>query len=120
MTQPVDFLNPKYSVFLEVLQERTAQDKQWGEQNHNLVEWIAILTEEIGETSQQAVDFHFSNPVKYIDHKLAEPKKMTRPAENPDQKERLENYRKELIQVAAVAIQMIESVDRNEFNLKCD
>lgn len=32
------------------------------------------------------------------------------------QKSRLKNYRMELIQVAAVAVQMVESLDRNELN----
>ena len=48
-------------ILREVKNERLKQNTKWGEQNHNLVEWIAILTEEVGEVSREAVDFHFAN-----------------------------------------------------------
>jgi len=101
-------------VLYEVKQEREKQQQKWGEQNHNPVEWIAILTEEVGEASKEALDHHFCNPVKLIDHKGSEPRKMVSEATESDQLQRLKDYRAELIQVAAVATQMVESLDRNE------
>ena len=87
--------------------ERLKQENKWGEQNHNLVEYMAILTEEVGEASKEAIDYHFKN------------KSSCNNAPSHDlQKRRLKNYREELIQVAAVAVQMIESVDRNELKYR--
>ena len=73
----------------EIRNERTAQDKKWGEQNHDRYKWVAILTEETGEVSEAALE-----------------------AEHDP--EWISNYRDELIQVAAVAVAMIECLDRNQ------
>ena len=75
----------------EIANERVRQNDKWGEQNHKPVEWIAILTEEVGEAAKEAIENHFEYP----------------------NNEGLTNYRKELVQVAAVAVQMIECFDRN-------
>ncbi len=90
--------------------ERKKQNAKWGEQNHNLVEWIAILGEEFGEASTEAVDYHFANQPKgeHFDTDSIGFEGL--------QKTRLENYRKELIQLAAVAVQAIASLDRNELS----
>lgn len=91
-----------------ILVERQKQNTKWGAQNHNLVEWVAILGEEFGEVSREAVDYHFANQPKgeHFDTNSLGFEDL--------QQTRLENYRKELIQLAAVAVQMIESLDRNE------
>jgi NTP pyrophosphatase (non-canonical NTP hydrolase) len=75
----------------EVQQERVKQDAKWGEQNHLPIEWCAILGEEVGEVNKEALENHF----RYND------------------KRNYANYRDELIQVAAVAVAMIECLDRN-------
>lgn len=90
----------------EIRQERERQNEKWGEQNHNLVEWMAILTEEHGEAGKEALEFHFG--AQEFSPSLDETKKAF--------KEKLDAYRTELIQVAAVAVSMIESVERNEYN----
>lgn len=64
--------------------EREHQDKEWGEQNHEPAYWLAILVEEVGEAAKEIVDY---NPY---------------------------NLRNELVQIAAVAIAAIESLERNE------
>lgn len=79
------------NILSEIATERVRQDAKWGEQNHSPIEWIAILGEEFGEASKEALEHHF----KYAGN------------------EGLANYRKELIQVAAVAVSMIECLDRN-------
>lgn len=94
----------KKTVIREVEDERRDQDYKWGQQDHNLVEWMTILTEEVGEAAKEACDYHFNNP----------PKKFTCLSQDDIQKKRLAAYRKELIQTAAVAIAMVESLDRNE------
>jgi hypothetical protein len=67
------------------------QDTKWGIQNHNAVEWIAILTEEVGEAARESVDFHFGNREGALDR-----------------------LKEELVQVAAVALQALESINRQE------
>jgi len=73
----------KVTAIEEVVLERENQDIKWGAQNHFPLGWLAILMEEVGETSKEACE---GNMV---------------------------NYRKEMIQVAAVAVAAIESIDRN-------
>lgn len=90
------------TILSEVQKERQRQNEKWGIQDHNAVEWVAILTEEVGEVSKEAVDFHFANGDKNV---------KDTPSESL-QGERLMAYRKECIQVAAVAVQMVESLDR--------
>ncbi len=87
------------TILTEIQKERQRQNDKWGVQNHNAVEWIAILTEEVGEAGKEAVDFHFANDC-CLDN------------EDVIQQERIKNYRKECIQIAAVAVQMVESLDR--------
>lgn len=82
------------SIFEEIKKERLAQDAKWGEQNHKPIEWVAILTEEVGEVSKEALESHFKQYYRDVNQ--------------------LANYRKELIQVAAVAISMIQCLDRNK------
>ena len=90
------------SILKEVQNERLRQNEKWGEQNRNVVEWVAILTEEVGEVAKEAVDFHFANGDVDVNLRAGESL----------QRQRIENYRKECIQVAAVAVQMVESLDR--------
>ena len=82
-----------YNVLIEVFDERKRQDEIWGKQNHTPMEWLPILMEEVGEASKAALEEYFNEYVKA---------------------ESFKNYRTELIHVAAVAIAMIESFDRNE------
>lgn len=68
---------------MAIITERVRQEKKWGPQNHDPLKWNAILGEEFGEVSKAILE----GDVK--------------------------NYREELIQVAAVAIAALESLDRN-------
>lgn len=82
------------AILAEIKAERLRQNEKWGEQNHHPVEWLAILSEETGEVAKEVVELTFSNDESEV-------------------KTRLQNYRMELIQVAAVAVQMIECLDRS-------
>lgn len=86
----------------EIREERRRQDAKWGEQNHSPIEWSAILTEEVGEVAKEALELHFAQ------------------LQNTDKPEdwhaeKLAAYRKEVIQVAAVALAMAESLERNKW-----
>lgn len=77
-------------VLQEVLAERVRQETKWGQQNHNPFRWNAILGEEVGEVSNAL-------------------------CENWNEKKELyPHLREELIQVAAVAVAFVESLDRNQ------
>lgn len=73
-----------------ILDERDRQDVKWGVlQNHSLPEWMTILVEEVGELATAIQEKCFGlNPF---------PNKVL-----------LGNWRKEAIQVAAVALAMVE------------
>jgi hypothetical protein len=77
-------VTPAVRVVAEVLAERTRQDNKWGEQDHKPTDWIAILTEEVGEAAKAALEGN------------------------------RDDYRRECIQIAAVAAAMVESLDRVE------
>lgn len=64
--------------------ERTLQDSKWGVQNHDWKTWYAILGEEFGETGRAINE-----------------------CDGPE-------YLAEIVQVAAVAVAMIESYVRND------
>lgn len=86
-------------VLYEVQAERQRQDDIWGEQNHDPFGWIAILGEEYGEVCKDALKMYFGG---------AESGK-------PVHHTRIKLYREELIQVAAVAVAAVESLDRNGY-----
>ncbi len=75
-----------------VLDERTRQDAKWGEQNHDPFTYLAILTEEVGEFSQAALETHFGG-----------------------KHGGLENMRKEAVHTAAVALAIVECLDRGKW-----
>lgn len=80
------------SVLAEVQEERRRQDEKWGEQNHAPPEWLSILGEEFGEVCKAVCEAHFPGY---------------------ESTGNWENYRTELIQLAAVAVAMVECLDRN-------
>ncbi len=71
------------SAYIDILEERERQDNKWGVQNHDPKWWLAILTEEVGEVARAILEGSGLD------------------------------YRKELVQCAAVCINAIECVDRN-------
>ena len=79
-----------------VLSERMSQDQKWGEQNHDDLYWLAILTEEVGEVAQEII--------------------------TPKQDGCFPEDRvvKELIQVAAVAVAWVEAIGRRRTSEPAD
>lgn len=83
------------SVLRDINGERRRQDEKWGVQNHRPFKWISILGEEFGEVCKAALEVHFKK--KYTDDAFVDD---------------YSDYRKELIEVAAVAVAAIENLDR--------
>jgi NTP pyrophosphatase (non-canonical NTP hydrolase) len=83
------------AVMNQVGAERIRQNNKWGEQNHGPFVWLAILGEEVGEANKAALEACDLKTSQFSIEKLIE-------------------MREELVQVAAVAVAMIESLDRNE------
>tara|TARA_B100000963_G_C22631607_1_gene675196 strand:+ start:3058 stop:3288 length:231 start_codon:yes stop_codon:yes gene_type:complete len=74
----------KQSQILDLIKkERVRQDKKWGIQNHNIFKWLAILGEEVGEVNKSALENNYREVIS------------------------------ELVQIGAVTVAMIESLERN-------
>ena len=87
---PVSQSSPTSDVFQDIWLERQRQDNLWGTQDHDDGVWSLILSEEVGEAAQQALRLLFSSSRTVAAAEL----------------------RKELIQVAAVAVAWAEAIDR--------
>jgi NTP pyrophosphatase (non-canonical NTP hydrolase) len=78
------------TVIQDVIEERLRQDDQWGEQNHDPSMYLTILTEEIGEIARAVFEARFDGaPISRI--------------------------REEVVQAAAVAVAMVECIDRGKW-----
>lgn len=75
---------------LSVLDERANQDNKWGEQNHDPFTYLTILVEEVGEFAQCALHTQFGG-------------------------DKAEGLREEAVQVAAVALAIVECLDRGRW-----
>jgi NTP pyrophosphatase (non-canonical NTP hydrolase) len=82
-----DVTGQTFSVLKDVARERQSQDHKWGPQGHDPEMLLAILTEEVGEVAKEIAESRV-NPA--LDASA---------------------YREELIQVAAVAICAVETLD---------
>ena len=92
------------SICLEVIAERKQQDLKFGEQNHCPKTWLMILGEEVGEANKAVLEagtFEKGRLVSLDPEKLKLGKGC---------------YREELIQIAAVAVAMVECLDKNKWN----
>lgn len=86
----------------DIFTERLNQDKKWGIQNHSFEEWYVILGEEFGEVGRAVCEMHknWKGIFKFFKRKPT--------------KAELKHYREELIQTAAVAVAMIECMERRD------
>jgi NTP pyrophosphatase (non-canonical NTP hydrolase) len=81
----------------DIVREREAQDAKWGEQNHDPMAYMTILMEEVGEFAKEALHDRFHDP---------------RDGDTTGARERM---RKEAVQVAAVAMAIVECIDRGKW-----
>ena len=72
---------------LAALRERARQHEKWGEQNHDMMTWLAILHEETGELAEACLHQKFGGP-------------------------EATNVYREAVQVAAVGLQIVEHLLR--------
>lgn len=82
-------MNQALQALNAIIFERDRQLKKWGEQNHPPYTWLAILSEEVGEMAQAMLHTEFGG---YAKGKTKE----------------------EAIHVAAVALQFVEYLIRQE------
>lgn len=75
-----------------IVRERWAQHDKFGRQAHSLETWLCILTEEVGELAEAILKVTRSDPENHGTHSGT--------------------VREEAVQVAAVAVALIEHVDR--------
>ena len=71
--------------------ERDRQEQKWGSQLHSWPVWAAILAEESGEVAEACLQAHWH------------------------EEGGMEHLREELVQAAAVAVQMLEKLDSGDF-----
>lgn len=76
-------------IYQDIKGERARRDATWGNQKHDLGIWMTILTEEVGEACKEVLS------VKSDETSIL-------------------NLRRELIHVAAVAVQIVEKIDEDE------
>jgi NTP pyrophosphatase (non-canonical NTP hydrolase) len=81
-------------ILQDIVNERKRQDAKWGEQNHDPFAWLTILGEEYGEACKAALEAHFDGYEITGDYS---------------------DYRKELIETAAVVVAAIECLDRSSW-----
>jgi len=96
---PIDLAQIAVRALNDVSKERGRQLTKFGVQDHPIADWFLILQEEVGEAAREACEHVFRG--RFPEHYADDP-------------ERLHRLRKELIEVAAVAVAMVESLDRNE------
>ncbi len=75
----------------EILAERTRQDAKWGTQEHDPIVWQAILSEEVGEFVKEVLSWKYGWNLG-----------------NPS------NLKMEAIYVAAMAMAIVECLDREK------
>ena len=85
---------PLATALRSALSERMAQDDKWGVQNHTPEWWLAILMEEVGELAQAILETHFDN------------------GPGASHLRGMARIRNEAVQSCAVALAMIECIDR--------
>ncbi len=78
-------------ILTDIIAERQRQDKKWMEQNHSDEWWLPIMVEELGEVGKAMLENNFNYPGAKLD-----------------------DIRKELIEMLAVGMAWVECMDRRE------
>lgn len=84
----------------DVITERARQDAKWGEQNHDFTVWATVLGEEFGEVCHAML------------HYRAAAGRAENVEGDTDPEAWLAKVRYEAIQTAAVAVAIVEFIDR--------
>ena len=93
MMDEIEFISDiQRNAIIDVLNERVRQESKWGEQNHDPFTYGAILGEEFGELMQAALQTRYGGEKGGLDH-----------------------LREEAVQTAAVALAVVECLDRGKW-----
>lgn len=87
-------------IFNLIKKERERQTELYGEQNHDFPVWATILGEEVGEVNKAIYERHVA-----VDF---------------EKNDKITELKNELVQVAAVSVQMLEYIERNQENEAID
>lgn len=85
-------MSNREQIFNHISSERDSQDAKWGNQTHSMPIWSSILSEECGEVAEASLQVAFHGEEEYLAH-----------------------LREELVQVAAVAVHIIEKIDSGDW-----
>jgi hypothetical protein len=105
-------------VLEDIDDERRRQDAKWGEQNHDLTVWLTVLAEEVGEAGDAlpgAADplaISMGRAALAILHYRAAAGRAENVEGDTDPDAWLAKARNEFIQTAAVAVAIVEFIDR--------
>lgn len=80
----------------DILAERIRQDGKWGESNHDPSLWLVILNKKVGEASEATLRARFAS-------------------DDDAASASLRDFRTEMVQVAAVALAIVECLDRGRW-----
>lgn len=86
-------MSDRTKIYADINTERDSQDAKFGNQCLSLPVWNAILAEECGEVAEAILTVAFQG----------------------EEEGRLQHLREELVQVAAVAVHIIEKVDSGDW-----
>lgn len=89
----------------DVLAERRRQDEKWGEQNHDPFVYLTVLMEEVGELAQAALHLRYPKGGATTSNAFYAAQA---------------HLREEAVQTAAVALAMIECLDRGLWTFRTD
>jgi hypothetical protein len=89
----------EFTALRDIIAERERQEAKWGEQNHDPFLYLTILGEEYGETCKAALEARFNS---------------SGPG-TPTAIDRLADLRAEAVQTAAVAMAIVECIDRKKW-----
>ncbi len=84
-------MSERLHIYEQISAERDEQDAKWGNQLHSIPVWSAILAEECGEVAEASLRVEFQGEAH------------------------LAHLREELVQVAAVAVHIIEKIDSGDW-----
>ena len=87
----------EFTALRDIIAERKRQDAKWGEQNHDPFLYLTILGEEYGEMCKAALEARFSKGSDDMYQKL------------------ISHFREEAVQTAAVALAIVENIDRKKW-----
>ena len=88
----------------DIAEERRSQNRKWGKQRHGFAVWLTILAEEVGELSKEILNHRWWKREAMEEYAQCR-------AGREVEASHLKLMRLEAVQVAAVAVAMIEHID---------